>query len=45
MKGGEKALHHHITKYEKNGELYVEAWIQINVFGRCFCFSKKKIKI
>lgn len=38
-------IHHYITKYEENGILYVEAWIQLNLLGHCFCFSKKKIVI
>lgn len=42
--GGEK-LHHYITKYQENGETFVEAWLQINLFGKCYCFWKRKIKI
>lgn len=38
-------LKHYITKYEENNQLYAESWLQINIFGRCFCFSKKKIKL
>ena len=38
-------FHHYITKYEDNGKLYAEAWIQMNIFGKCFCFSKRKIDI
>ena len=38
-------LHHYITKYEENGSMYAEAWLQINLFGKCFCFCKRKIKI
>ena len=36
---------HYITKYEEDGKLYAEAWIQINVFGRCYCISRKKLEI
>lgn len=38
-------MKHHITKYVENGVRYAEAWIQINLFGKCFCFWKKKIAI
>ena len=38
-------IHHYITKYEENGRCWVEAWIQINLFGKCFCFSKRKMEI
>ncbi len=36
---------HYITKYEENNQLYAESWLQINIFGKCFCFSRKKIKL
>ena len=38
-------IHHYITKYYENNVLYAEAWIQLNLFGKCFCFSKKRIEI
>ena len=38
-------MHHYITKYEENGKRYAESWMQINLFGRCFCFSKRKMEI
>ncbi len=38
-------IKHYITKYEEEGTMYVESWLQINVFGKCFCFSKRRIKI
>lgn len=38
-------MHHYITKYGENGKQYAEAWIQINLFGLCLCFWKKKIRI
>lgn len=38
-------MRHHITKYESNGNMYAEAWLQINMFGKCFCFCKKRIKV
>lgn len=39
------SLHHYIAKYVEDEQLYAEAWIQIDIFGKCFCFSKKKIWI
>lgn len=38
-------INHFITKYKENGNLYAESWIQINLFGRVYCFSKKRILI
>lgn len=38
-------IRHYITQYWENGEHYAEAWMQIDLFGRCFCFSKKKLKV
>lgn len=38
-------MKHYITKYTEDGKLYVESWLQINIFGKAFCFSKKKIEI
>lgn len=36
---------HYITKYSEGDVRYVESWIQINIFGKCICLSKKRIKI
>lgn len=38
-------MHHYITRYTENEICYVESWLQINIFGKCFCFSKRKIKV
>lgn len=38
-------MHHYITKYTEGGIRYAEAWLQINLFGRCFCFWRVKAKI
>lgn len=39
-------MHHYITKYaDETGQWYAEAWIQINLFGMCFCFWRRQIKI
>ncbi len=36
---------HHIAKYSEEGRLYIEAWLQINIFGLCYCFSRRRIEI
>lgn len=38
-------IKHYITKYKENNKRYAEAWIQINIFGKSICISKKKIEI
>lgn len=38
-------MKHYITKYIQNGVRYAESWMQINLFGKCFCFSKRRIAI
>ena len=38
-------MKHYITKYYENGKRYAESWLQIDIFGKCFCFSRKRIEI
>ena len=38
-------MKHYITKYIQNGVRYAESWMQINLVGKCFCFSKRRIAI
>lgn len=38
-------MKHYITKYVENGRRYAESWLQIDIFGKCICFSKRKIEI
>lgn len=38
-------MKHFITKYQENGKRFAESWLQINLFGRCYCFSRKKIEL
>lgn len=38
-------IHHYITQYIENGEQFAESWVQINLVGKCFCLSRRKIKI
>lgn len=35
-------IHHYITHYARDGKDYAEAWIQIDIFSKCFCLSKKR---
>ena len=34
-------LHHYLTKYITDGKKYAASWIQVNLFGRAWCFSKR----
>lgn len=36
-------FHHYITKYKENGRYCAEAWLQIDIFGKTICLSKKRI--
>ncbi|MGL9971527.1 hypothetical protein [Enterococcus sp. DIV1420a] len=39
-------MKHYMTKYKNDkGDLIIVAWLQINLFGRCYCFSKKELAI
>lgn len=38
-------IKHYITKYEEDGKTYVESWLQLNLFGKAYCFSKRRIEI
>lgn len=38
-------MKHHITKYREEGSLYVESWLQLNLLGKAFCFSRRKLLI
>lgn len=35
-------IHHYMTQYEENGEKKIVSWLQINLFGKCFCFSRRE---
>lgn len=43
--GGDQMLKHYITKYTANNEKYAESWMQVNFFGKIWCFSKRKITL
>ena len=45
LQRGEYMIKHYITKYQENGQRFAESWLQINLFGKCYCFSRKLIKI
>ena len=39
------SIKHYLTVYEENSKLYAESWLQLNVLGRSYCFSKNKKEI
>ena len=38
-------IRHYITQYRENGKRYAESWMQLNLFGLSWCFSRRKIEI
>lgn len=39
-------MKHYMTKYRnEENKLIIVSWLQINLFGRCYCFSKKELAI
>ncbi len=36
-----RRVRHYQTKYTEDGIKKVESWIQINLFDRTYCFSKR----
>ena len=36
---------HFLSIYKENSKLYAESWLQLDVFGRSYCFSKNKKEI
>lgn len=38
-------IRHLITKYEEGGSAWAEAWVQIDLLGRCWCLWRKRILI
>lgn len=42
---GAMNVHHYLTVYEEDGKRYAESWIQINLFGKCFCLCRRKKEI
>lgn len=39
-------MHHYITKYhDEKGHRKAVAWLQLNLFGKCYCFFKREINI
>ncbi|EAA0233649.1 hypothetical protein ACX40_14795, partial [Listeria monocytogenes] len=44
--GGNHMLNHYITKYaNEDGRRFAVSWIQLNLFGKCYCFNIKQIII
>lgn len=39
-------MHHYITKYKTDdGKLVIASWLQLNLFNRSYCFSKKEVVV
>lgn len=38
-------MHHYITRYKEGEKWFAEAWLQINAFGKCFCFLRRKLPL
>jgi hypothetical protein len=40
-------MKHYITKYTdtQTNKTYVVAWLQVNLFGNCYCFSERTKEI
>lgn len=38
-------FHHFLTRYAENGVWFAEAWIQLNILNKCFCFSRRRMQI
>lgn len=34
-----------MTKYSVDGKRYAVSWIQLDIFGKSYCFSKKQIAL
>jgi hypothetical protein len=39
-------LHHYITRYsDDDGRKWAVSWIQVDLFGLCWCLSEKRVEI
>lgn len=39
-------IHHYITKYQTDsGKMIFVSWIQLDLFDKSYCFSKKELAI
>lgn len=36
---------HHLTKYTADGKRFVMSWLQLNLLGFRWCFSKRKLEL
>lgn len=45
VKKRKRMLEHNLTYYIVDDKTIVTSWIQLNIFGKCFHFSKKTITI
>lgn len=38
-------IRHLITRYVEGGSAWAEAWIQVDLFGRSWCLSRRRVRI
>ncbi|MCI8451160.1 MAG: hypothetical protein HFJ74_01360 [Eggerthellaceae bacterium] len=38
-------IRHYITKYKEDGILWAEAWIQVDLLGKSWCLSRRRISV
>ena len=38
-------IHHYITRYTEDGAAWAEAWIQVDLLGRTWCLSRRRIRV
>lgn len=38
-------IRHLITRYAEGGSAWAEAWIQVDLFGRSWCLSRRRVRI
>ena len=38
-------IKHKLTKYSDGWKRYASSWIQVNIFGKSFCFCVKRVEI
>lgn len=36
---------HHMTKYSTENGRFIVSWLQINILGFCWCFSKRQTEL
>lgn len=42
---GSVRIHHYLTKFEEDGQKKAESWLQLDFFGKSYCFNTKRIDL